>query len=33
VSLQQPEPPEWLHVLLGDHPTLLERVELAAQQR
>lgn len=30
VNLQQPRPPELLHVLIGDHPTLLERVELAA---
>ncbi|MDX6512988.1 MAG: endopeptidase [Gaiellaceae bacterium] len=29
VNLTQPAPPEWVHVLLGDHPTLLERIEQA----
>jgi STE24 endopeptidase len=28
-SLQDPSPPGWVHVLLDDHPTALERVELA----
>jgi STE24 endopeptidase len=28
-SLQDPSPPGWVHVLLDDHPTPLQRVELA----
>jgi STE24 endopeptidase len=28
-SLQDPTPPGWVHVLLDDHPTVLQRVELA----
>jgi STE24 endopeptidase len=28
-SLQDPTPPAWVHALLDDHPTLLQRVELA----
>jgi STE24 endopeptidase len=28
-GLQDPSPPGWVHVLLDDHPTLLQRVELA----
>jgi STE24 endopeptidase len=28
-DLDQPDPPRWAHLLLGDHPTLLERIELA----
>lgn len=28
-NLTQPDPPRWIHVLLGTHPTPLERVELA----
>lgn len=28
-SLGRPEPPEWKQLLLGDHPSLLDRVELA----
>jgi STE24 endopeptidase len=28
-SLEDPSPPGWLHVLLDDHPTPLQRVELA----
>jgi STE24 endopeptidase len=28
-SLQQPDPPGWAHVLLDDHPTLVQRVEQA----
>ena len=28
-SLQDPSPPRWVHVLLDDHPTALQRVELA----
>lgn len=28
-SLQDPSPPGWLHALLDDHPSLLDRVELA----
>jgi STE24 endopeptidase len=27
-SLQDPSPPEWVHVLLDDHPSPLQRVEL-----
>jgi STE24 endopeptidase len=27
-GLQDPSPPEWVHVLLDDHPTPLQRVEL-----
>jgi STE24 endopeptidase len=35
-SLQDPSPPGWVRVLLGDHPTLLDRIEQArawAQRR
>lgn len=32
-ALQEPDPPRWETVLLGDHPTLLERVELAEAWR
>jgi STE24 endopeptidase len=32
-SLQQPDPPAWAHVLLDDHPTLLQRVEQAEAWR
>ena len=32
-SLQDPSPPGWVHVLLDDHPTALERVELARAWR
>jgi STE24 endopeptidase len=28
-SLQDPTPPGWVHVLLDDHPTVLQRIELA----
>jgi Zn-dependent protease with chaperone function len=28
-GLSDPDPPRWERLLLGDHPTLLERVELA----
>jgi STE24 endopeptidase len=28
-SLQDPSPPGWVRVLLGDHPTLLDRIEQA----
>jgi STE24 endopeptidase len=28
-SLQDPSPPGWLHILLDDHPTALQRIELA----
>src|SRR5262249_44146181 len=28
-SLQDPSPPGWVHVLLDDHPTPLQRVEMA----
>jgi STE24 endopeptidase len=28
-SLQDPTPPAWVHAFLDDHPTLLERIELA----
>ncbi len=28
-SLQDPTPPGWVHAFLDDHPTLLERIELA----
>jgi STE24 endopeptidase len=28
-GLEDPSPPQWLHVLLDDHPTPLQRVELA----
>jgi STE24 endopeptidase len=29
VDLEQPNPPRWSQLLLGDHPTLLQRIELA----
>jgi STE24 endopeptidase len=32
-SLQDPSPPEWVHVLLDDHPSLLQRVEMARAWR
>ena len=32
-SLQDPSPPEWVHVLLDDHPTALQRVEMARAWR
>jgi STE24 endopeptidase len=32
-SLQDPSPPGWVHILLDDHPTALQRVELAAAWR
>jgi Zn-dependent protease with chaperone function len=28
-SLQDPSPPGWVHIMLDDHPTPLQRVELA----
>jgi STE24 endopeptidase len=28
-DLDQPDPPRWAHLLLGDHPTLLERIAMA----
>jgi len=28
-SLQDPSPPGWVRVFLGDHPTLLDRIEQA----
>src|SRR5439155_344652 len=28
-SLQDPTPPGWVHVFLDDHPTVLQRIELA----
>jgi len=32
-SLQDPSPPGWVHVLLDDHPTALQRVEMARAWR
>jgi STE24 endopeptidase len=32
-SLQDPSPPGWVHVFLDDHPTALQRVEMAAAWR
>jgi STE24 endopeptidase len=32
-SLQDPSPPGWVHVLLDDHPTPLQRVEMARAWR
>jgi STE24 endopeptidase len=32
-SLQDPSPPGWVHVLLDDHPSPLQRVELGAAWR
>ena len=32
-SLQNPSPPEWVHVLLDDHPSPLQRVELGQAWR
>ena len=32
-SLQDPSPPGWIHVLLDDHPSPLQRVELGAAWR
>jgi Zn-dependent protease with chaperone function len=32
-SLEDPTPPAWTHALLGDHPTVLERIEQAAAWR
>jgi STE24 endopeptidase len=32
-SLQDPSPPRWVHVLLDDHPSALQRVELAQAWR
>lgn len=32
-GLQQPDPPGWAYVLLADHPTLLQRVEVAEAWR
>jgi len=32
-SLQDPSPPAWVHVLLDDHPTPLQRVEMAEAWR
>ena len=32
-DLDQPDPPRWAHLLLGDHPTLLERIEMAEAWR
>jgi Zn-dependent protease with chaperone function len=32
-SLEDPTPPWWAHILLGDHPTALERIEQAAAWR
>jgi STE24 endopeptidase len=32
-SLEDPTPPSWAHALLGDHPTVLERIEQAAAWR
>jgi STE24 endopeptidase len=32
-ALDEPDPPRWAAVLLGDHPTLLRRVELAEAWR
>jgi Zn-dependent protease with chaperone function len=32
-SLQDPSPPGWVHVLLDDHPTALQRVELGRAWR
>jgi STE24 endopeptidase len=29
VDLEQPSPPRWSQLLLGDHPTLLQRIEMA----
>jgi hypothetical protein len=29
LALARPQPPAWSHVLLDDHPTFLERIELA----
>jgi STE24 endopeptidase len=28
-SLQDPTPPGWVHAFLDDHPSLLQRIELA----
>jgi STE24 endopeptidase len=28
-SLQDPTPPAWVHAFLDDHPTVLQRIELA----
>jgi STE24 endopeptidase len=28
-GLSRPDPPEWKQLLLGDHPSLLDRAELA----
>jgi STE24 endopeptidase len=32
-SLQDPSPPRWVHILLDDHPTALQRIELARAWR
>jgi len=32
-SLQDPSPPGWVHVMLDDHPTPLQRVEMASAWR
>jgi STE24 endopeptidase len=32
-SLEDPSPPEWVHVLLDDHPTPLQRIEMARAWR
>jgi STE24 endopeptidase len=33
LALARPQPPEWSHVLLDDHPSFLERIELAREFR
>jgi STE24 endopeptidase len=33
VDLEQPNPPRWSQLLLGDHPTLLQRIEMAEAWR
>ena len=33
VDLEQPNPPRWAQLLLGDHPTLLQRIEMADASR